>query len=55
MIGNKEEGKTMSVIVQDGGEAIADAQPIATISGGQPVPESEMDALLLGRTGVRHV
>ncbi|GLV36164.1 hypothetical protein CBL_08657 [Carabus blaptoides fortunei] len=26
--------------------------PIATISGTQPTPESEMDALLLGRTGV---
>lgn len=40
----------------DGGDfsggSMAD-KPIATISGAQPAPESEMDALLLGRTGVR--
>lgn len=44
----------MSVIV-DGGDigGDVDSKPIATISGAQPTPESEMDALLLGRTGVR--
>lgn len=47
----------MSVIADGGGDSgggsLSDAKPIATISGAHGTPESEMDALLLGRTRVR--